>query len=612
MFKEEKENSFNFKKWGLIWGSILTVVFLILIIGGVIGFQKTYAQKFYPGVKIGYLDVAGQTKEQVLEQLKKIGENVRNKGLIFKDGDKEVTVNPIVISATDPDLSKPILIFNWEQTIEAAYQVGRGGNWSQNLFQQFKTLVFYKELPVVYNLDQEELMVILETSFSELEKPPANAQLVVTDDQIEVIGEQSGYIFDYQKAVDQAVININSLDFAPIALDLEFREPEIKKEHTGSAVNSLENILVVDSIKLTVGSNWWSLNKLQFVSWLEFQLIDDEIVVGLTREKVLEFLDPILEFVNVEAKDAKFKLEGKRVAEFQASQDGKTLNLEASYQKINSQIILGNSEDIELVVDVKKAKVATGDINDLGIKELIGRGASNFAGSPTNRRHNIAVGAATLNGILIAPGEEFSLIKTLGDIDGESGYKQELVIKGDRTIPEYGGGLCQIGTTTFRVALRSGLPITMRRNHSYRVVYYEPAGMDATIYNPYPDMKFLNDTDAHILFTTRIVGDELIFEFFGTKDGREVLIDPDPPSIFNITTPPEPRYIETDGLEPGVEKRVESAHRGADTYFKYTVTYPDGEVKETDFNSHYVAWPEVWLVGRISTSTNETVEELNN
>ncbi|OGY43356.1 MAG: hypothetical protein A2731_00665 [Candidatus Buchananbacteria bacterium RIFCSPHIGHO2_01_FULL_39_8] len=216
-----------------------------------------------------------------------------------------------------------------------------------------------------------------------------------------------------------------------------------------------------------------------------------------------------------------------------------------------------------------------------------------------------------MNGILIAPNEEFSLLEALGSVDGEHGYKQELVIKGDRTIPEYGGGLCQIGTTTFRAALRSGLPITQRRNHSYRVVYYEPAGMDATIYNPSPDMRFVNDTGYYILFTTRIEGDDLIFEFYGTKDGREVKIDPDPPAIYNVTSSGEPRYIETDELAPGVKKKVESSHKGADTYFKYTVTYPNGEVKEQDFYSHYVAWPEVWLIGRQPTTTPEVITDDN-
>jgi vancomycin resistance protein YoaR len=297
------------------------------------------------------------------------------------------------------------------------------------------------------------------------------------------------------------------------------------------------------------------------------------------------------------------------VAEFRQSIDGKKLNLEINYAKINQRIIAKNNSPIELEVELTKSATSIGSTNDLGITELIGRGQSNFKGSPTNRRINIANGAKILNGILIAPQEEFSTIKALGEIDGEHGFKQELVIKGNRTIPEYGGGLCQIGTTAFRVALRSGRPITQRRNHSYRVTYYEPAGMDATIYDPQPDFKFLNDTGKHILLTTRIEGDELIFDMYGTKDGRTIEISPDPPRIYNVKSAGTPRNIETTDLKPGEKKRVESAHAGADTYFKYTVTYPNGEVKETEFTSHYVSWPEVWLVGVAASSTEPTAPE---
>ena len=587
------------------------VFFILVLIGFGLAyiFQSAYAGKFYPGLRIGQLEVSGQTQEAVLNQLKSIEENIQNQGLIFSSGQKEVVINPIVIS-TSPDLAKRILSLDLEQTVVNAYEVGRSGYWWQNLGSRVKNLIFGQRVAVVYQLDQAELLSHLKASFSDLEKPPLDASLKFEGDQVEVIGEQSGYIFDYQKAIDQLISNVNSLDFRPISLDLMFTEPKIKTAQIGSALNSVKDILTVDSLKLTVDSRWWKLNQDQFLPWLEFQLLDDEAVIGLNQEKVFEFLQPIAELINVEPQDARFELTNDRVTSFQSSRDGKILDLEKSYQKINQQIVIGQAPEIELVVDITPAKVATGDLNNLGIKELLGRGVSNFSGSPKNRRHNIAVGAAALNGILIKPGEEFSLLDALGEIDGAHGYLPELVIKGDRTIPEFGGGLCQIGTTTFRAALRSGLPITQRRNHSYRVIYYEPAGMDATIYNPYPDMKFLNDTGAHILFTTRIEGDELIFELYGTKDGRQVEISPDPPSIYNVTSPGPARYIETEELKPGEKKRVESAHAGADTYFKYTITYPNGEVKEQDFYSHYVPWAEVWLVGkeRSATTTDNLIE----
>ena len=173
------------------------------------------------------------------------------------------------------------------------------------------------------------------------------------------------------------------------------------------------------------------------------------------------------------------------------------------------------------------------------------------------------------------------------------------MIKGDRTIPEYGGGLCQVATTVFRAAIAAGLPIAERKNHAYRVVYYEPAGKDATIYLPKPDLKFTNDTGEHILIQSRIEGDELFFDFWGTKDGR-VTFQSDS-VIYNIKPTGPTIYIETEDLKPDQKNCIESAHAGADAYFDYKVTYPSGEIKEERFSSHYVPWPAKCLIGKQPT-----------
>ncbi|MBU4512181.1 VanW family protein, partial [Patescibacteria group bacterium] len=233
-------------------------------------------------------------------------------------------------------------------------------------------------------------------------------------------------------------------------------------------------------------------------------------------------------------------------------------------------------------------------------------------GSPTNRRHNIGVGANKLNGLLIAPDEEFSLVQTLGEVNAATGYLPELVIKGNKTIPEYGGGLCQIGTTMFRVALYAGLPITERRPHSYRVSYYEPAGMDATIYIPRPDVKFINDTRNYLVLTTEIQDNILRFKLYGTNDNRKTEIE-NPPRIWNITYPGPTKLIETLDLAPGEKKCTESSHRGADTEFTRVVTYADSrEPIDEKWFSRYSSWQAVCLIGveelTVSTSSEEVVD----
>jgi vancomycin resistance protein YoaR len=165
------------------------------------------------------------------------------------------------------------------------------------------------------------------------------------------------------------------------------------------------------------------------------------------------------------------------------------------------------------------------EFKKLGLSTVIAEGTTNFSGSPANRIKNITVGRDKLQGVLIAPNAEFSLIKTLGSITKETGFFPELVIKENVTVPEYGGGLCQISTTLFRAVVAGGLNVTERHNHAYPVKYYGTPGFDATIYSPRPDLRFINNTGNWLLLQGVISGSKLTFQIYGKSDGRNVKID---------------------------------------------------------------------------------------
>jgi vancomycin resistance protein YoaR len=205
---------------------------------------------------------------------------------------------------------------------------------------------------------------------------------------------------------------------------------------------------------------------------------------------------------------------------------GHKINIDNSYNEIIN-VLRNEGKDyyIPLATDTIAPELSKDNIDELGIKEKIGTGESDFSGSTKNRKYNIEVATSRFHGLIIKPGEEFSFVKNLGEVDGDHGYKKELVIKKNTTVPEFGGGICQVSTTTFRAALNTGLEITERHNHAYPVSYYNPPGLDATIYIPSPDLKFINDTENNILIQTRIEGTKLFFDFYGTSDGRQVELE---------------------------------------------------------------------------------------
>ncbi len=241
--------------------------------------------------------------------------------------------------------------------------------------------------------------------------------------------------------------------------------------------------------------------------------------------------------------------------------------------------------------------ILSDQLKEIGIKELVAAGESDFSGSARNRINNINVGLSKFNGHTIEPNAEFVFGEILGYVSKYAGFLPELVIKGDRTVPELGGGLCQVSTTSFRAALDGGFKITKRTNHSYAVHYYDPVGLDATVYPPSVDFKFINDTSAHILIQSFTIGKNAYYNFYGTKDNREVhLIGP---YYFNYTKPPPARVEQSTKLAPGVRQVLGHAVNGLSSSWYLHVDYKDEEKEPFLYHifSRYQARPHFTAVG---------------
>lgn len=268
--------------------------------------------------------------------------------------------------------------------------------------------------------------------------------------------------------------------------------------------------------------------------------------------------------------------------------------------------------DIEMPVDILDPTIRVDDpaLQDMGIQEVVTVGESNFSGSPVNRRHNIAVGLARFNGHVIPQGEVFSFDKELGPVDSTTGYRKELVIKGDRTEPDYGGGLCQVSSTAYRGVWEYGFPIKARINHSYAVSYYGPVGTDATVYPPKPDMQFENNSPGALLIQTHSdEHDNAYFIYYGTKDTRDSGVYG--PVVWGRTLPPPDRILETTEIPAGTRRKVGDRHPGLTAAWVRLITMPDGTDIREETVSFYQARPLFIEIGVDALTPTVPVDDIN-
>ncbi|MDP3988557.1 MAG: VanW family protein [Candidatus Levybacteria bacterium] len=325
-----------------------------------------------------------------------------------------------------------------------------------------------------------------------------------------------------------------------------------------------------------------------------------------SEEKLKTALSPIAEKVNISAVEALFNFQNGRVSAFRPSSEGQEVDFEAVKKNLESKTLTVVSAQkpqtiiIPIPIRVIKPKATTDKANSLGIKEQIATGTSLFQHSIPGRIFNVTLASTRLNGVLIAPGEVFSFNNALGDVSSFTGYQQAYIIQNGRTILGDGGGVCQVSTTLFRAALNAGLPIVERHAHAYRVGYYEQdsgPGLDATVYGPTVDLKFKNDTGHYILIQTSIDPsvERLTFTLYGTKDGRQTIIDK--PVIISQTAPPPVVYQDDPTLPKGVLKQVDFEAWGANVYFTRKVLKDGKTIISDKFTSNFQPWAAVYLRG---------------
>lgn len=591
----------------LILGAFLLLTGLII---GYFNWRQKYRHHIYPGVKVGEINLSGKTHDEALEIIGNQVSIISGEGLKFESGNKQVSLESQV-SSFDSDLAYPALIFDVNETVERAFQAVKRDNFINFLIFKLRPQKA-RMVTAAYSLDENRLKEALNQAFPELVILPANASFSLDSaGQLKIDPEKIGKEINYDLLLSELKANLNSLQSPLIAIKTHSKYPGVGADDLAVFTAEAKKIINQAGITLTFEDpksktsliKTWVIKADKLLIWLSLDKTTNKPGLSLDQTKIKDYLlNNVSPQIDLEALRPRFEIKNGKVSSWQVGTNGRRLNPETTAALINEKFWAGETTITLLAEEVLSEPLSQEET--LNIQEIIGTGHSNFAGSSSNRRKNIRVGADAVHGVLLAPGEEFSLVKVLGEVDEASGYVPELVIKGDKTIPEYGGGLCQIGTTVFRSALASGLPITERRNHSYRVSYYEPAGTDAAIYIPHPDVRFVNDTPSHILIQARIEKDDIYFDFWGKKDGR--LATTTTPVVYNIVKPAPTKYIETDELLPGQKKCTEKAHNGADTYFDYKVIYPENAtttpVQERRFSSHYVPWQEVCLIGRATTT----------
>ncbi|MGB9674299.1 MAG: VanW family protein [Anaerolineales bacterium] len=579
-----------------IMGLSITLVF----------FGIQYRGKIFPGIQVAGIDLSGQTLTQAIQTLQtqitfpELGE------IVLQDGQKVWQIHP-------KDLGFHIDV---ERTAIAAYNLGRAnGIWGR---LQALNFALHKNgyLSPILIYDERTAQAYLNSLAQHINTPVMDAKLNINGNQVEAVPGQVGRTLDIEKSLQAIQTQILTLTDGIVPLVIKEEKPPILdvSQSAELARKILSSPLTLSLPDRDEGDppNWQieadELSRMLVIERVN-QANSSSYQISLRETSLRSILQKIAKQIDRQPQNARFIFndETRQLELIQPALIGRTLDIAATLKAIEEQVPQGK-HTLNLIINTAQPAVGNdATAEKLGIRELVSKYTSYFYGSSAARIQNIQTAAARFHGVLVAPGETFSMASVLGDVSLDNGYAEALIIYGDRTIKGVGGGVCQVSTTLFRTAFFGGYPIVERHPHAYRVTYYEQtrtgaidpqlAGLDATVFVPVVDFKFTNDTPYWLLMETyiNVSARTLTWKFYSTSDGRTV--EWKTSGLQNIVEPGDPILQENPDLGTNEFKQVDWAVEGADVTVTRTV-YKDGQIYFTDqFITHYMPWQAVYEYG---------------
>ncbi len=581
-------------------------LFLFLAILWTVGYQVYYAGRIFPGVSVAGVDLSGMTPDEAVVRLSQALSYPYTGRVVLRDGERIWVVSPAELG----------MVFDASSTARMAYEVGREGGLFGSLSGQWRARMQGVSVQPVVLFDQRVAYAYLQRLAEEVDRPVIEASLRVDGTQVVAQPGQIGRRLDVDTTLSYLIAQVQSFRDGEVLLVVEEERPQVldvsaQAETARRILSAPLTLTLPDAGEGDPGP--WVVDVSTLASMIEIERVQTDGVADLRVALNAQILQPLLEDIAAQVarqpENARFIFndETRQLELIRPSVIGRSVDIPATLESINENLRQGVHE-VPLVLSIEPP--AVGDdatAESLGITELVSMQTSYFYGSSAERIQNIQTAAAAFHGLLVAPGETFSMGEALGDISLDNGYAEALIIYNGRTIKGVGGGVCQVSTTLFRTVFFGGYPVVERHSHAYRVSYYEQtasgaidpnlAGLDATVYFPLVDFKFTNDTPYWLLMETYVdVGArKLTWKFYSTSDGRTVTWETTGPQ--NIVPAPEPLFQENPDLKKNQIKQVDWSAEGADVVVTRTV-WKDGEIYfQDEFRTHYEPWQAVCEYG---------------
>ncbi|MCZ7665343.1 MAG: VanW family protein [Thermoleophilia bacterium] len=478
-----------------------------------------------------------------------------------------------------------------KETSELIWSRGRQLNPVLALVDHLRAFTGGVEVRPLTEVDDDRYQVWVASAADELTADPVEAELDITGTSVTFVDAQPGLRVDPDVVAARVLDTLSAGDSLEVEIPATERLPEQDADKLKSLVDQAERA-VSGPLRLTRGEATIELAAAEIGDLLSVVKDDGEPRLAIAavaldaaigdQARVAFEHDPV---------DAGIRLSGGGVV-IDASQRGFRFDPNIAADQITAVATSEASEghgarEAEIDGVILEPGFTTAEAEALRITERVSSFTTKYPAGQS-RVQNIHRMADLVDGVVLQPGERFSINEHVGPRTREGGFTDGGVIIDGEFETEVGGGVSQFATTFFNAAFFGGYEIVRHQPHSYYISRY-PEGREATLNYPDVDVVIRNNSPYGLLIATSYTATSVTVEMWGTA---WVDVEAWTSERRNVK---EPELItrESRKLAPGDERSIQSGRQGFTVSYGRVLRYSDGHQDEQSWTHTYLPEPRI-------------------
>lgn len=465
-------------------------------------------------VYIAEASVGGRSEEEALNIVDSL-----EIGRLARQATFEVDGNAVSLQPWETGLS-----IAKERAVADAMAVGRTGNFANQFLFWLGHIFSTTQIDLDGSLDQESIDDVFDRWDAEVIDKPINLGSVeLTDGELVAIYPSEGIGVDRPPAKQIVLDSLIESEAVAATIPTTTVVPELTRAEVDAALAQAQQMLA-GSVEMIYDEQTAVFSQDQLKDAFHSETVTNSparIINSFDPAVVDQLLEPLRSEFEAEPVDAEYVINDNLTVSIKPGSNGTRIDeVETAQRLFEASLSPSRTGEIP-IVEGAEPDVTTAELEELNVQHMVAQ-FTTYHSCCEPRVTNIHRIADAVDGVLVRPGETFSLNGHVGERTLEKGYVDAGSIVAGEIVDTIGGGTSQFTTTLYNAVFWGGYEDVEHKPHSYYFSRY-PEGIEATLFWQSIDLKFRNNREHGVLIDTLYTDTSITVRVFGFNHGRTLV-----------------------------------------------------------------------------------------